>query len=225
MRIEEVINTFKDLGITNSAFIAELLRMPTSKFNKLKKNNTLSKEQLERVMYFVNSYNEFPREITSNKDDIAKFIMNDINNANKLDKLRNNNLPIADKAALYTLMTHIMENGDYYNGKMEHLNTFLQLLSSPSYEYMIYFVTFANKFNLALEPDKYINYDKSDLQAKMEVLLYNAVKEYFKIGNMSAEENIEFFKKEIAKKKNPEKQKKDIAREKLKEYLKKLKEQ
>jgi len=226
MRIEEVIKMLHDLGIENFAFIANILGMPKSRFNHLKKvNAVISEEELERLMYFVNSFNDFPREISKNKDDIAKFIMSDINNAAKLDKVRSNKLGIADKAALYTLMAHVMENGEFYSGKVDYLNTFLQLLSSRSYQYLFYFITFANKFNLALEPDNYINYDTSDLQAKMEVLLYNAVKEYFKYGNMSAEENMEFFRKEIEKKKDYKTQKKDIAREKLKEYLKKIKEE
>jgi len=59
----------------------------------------------------------------------------------------------------------------------------------------------------------------------MEVLLYNAVKDYFKFGNMSAEENMEFFKKEIAKKKDSKALKEDITKAKLKEYLKKLREE
>jgi len=226
MRIEEVIKTLKEIEIDSYAFIASLLGMQKSKFNHLRKiNGIISDEELERLMYFVSNFKNFPKEVSKNKDDIAKFIMSDINNASKLDKLRSNKLPIADKAALYTLMTHIMETGEFYKDKLDYLNTFLQILSSPSYEYLFYFITFANKYNLSLEPDKYINYDSSDLQAKMEALLYNAVKDYFKVGNMTAEESMEFLKNEIAKKKSCKEQKTDIARAKLKEYLAKIKEE
>ena len=88
MRIEEVIKIMRELDITNFAFIANILGMPKSKFNHVKRiNGIISDNEIERVMYFINSYNNFPKEISRNKEDIAKFIMSDINNAAKLDKL------------------------------------------------------------------------------------------------------------------------------------------
>ena len=199
--------------------MAAVLGITKVRFSHLKAGNEkITGNELARFKYFFDNYSTLPKELIEDCNSIAEYILKDLDNAAKLDQIRPNKLSIENKAALYTMVAHIMEHDKYYNDKFLHLNTFMQILSSKSYEYLFYFITFANKLNLSLDSDYILHEDSKELQEKMEALIYVAVQDYFKVSTSKSKEQVKEFKNALEMKKTGRRKKKDMTAEKIKKY-------